>query len=240
MIWILQQSKDTPPGTSIQWCIENNKPYTLLRVDLEIEKLPLLLTPKDGVIVCGGGMNVDEEHLHSWLTQEKQFIQMCLKQKVPILGLCLGGQLLAEALGARVSKHPHWEIGWNSVEIKTDKLFSALNLSQDQIKMNAVIQNTQLDVFQWHGYSFDTPNSAQLFATNECCKHQGFIYQNFAMGLQFHPESTWAWIEECALSPNEDNIQGTYVQTKEQILAQPEKQKILQKWYFALLNLFFK
>lgn len=220
MIYIIQHNNETPPGTSLEWCKKKLRDYQIIHL-MNGDPLPIKLNPQDQVIICGGGMNVDEQHLYAWLIEEKKFIKMCLDQSIKILGLCLGGQLLAEALGARVSQHPHWEVGWSTVELDPKIQFF----------------KNKLDAFQWHGFSFDTPKGALKIATNTICNSQGFIYKDFAMGLQFHPEATLDWIKECADTAAYPT--GPFVQNREQIYNQLEKQKQLQEWYFALLDWFF-
>lgn len=221
MIYIIQHNDETPAGSSLDWCKKNHREFQIIHL-VNGDTLPKKLTQQDQVIICGGGMNVNEEHLYPWLKEEKQFIKMCLDNSIKILGLCLGGQLLAEALGARASQHPHWEVGWSTVELSPTLQFF----------------DSKLEAFQWHGFSFDTPKDGLRLASNAICTHQGFIYKNFALGLQFHPEATLNWIKECADTDNYPS--GPFVQTREEIYTQLEKQLRLQTWYFALLDWFFK
>ncbi len=224
MLWIIQNSKDTPAGTTVEWCEKHKVKYQILLLPQDLNLLPNKLNPNtDGVVFCGGGMNVDEVNAHPWLIDEKKLIAECIKNEVPILGLCLGGQLIAESLGARVSKHSQWEVGWHKIK---------LDFKNSTTK--------EITVFQWHGYSFDTPIGAQLFATNECCTHQGFTFKDHVIGMQFHPEATIEWVTDCANSEPQEYPTGQFVQSKEQILSQMTNQQPLQEWYFNLLNDFFK
>jgi GMP synthase-like glutamine amidotransferase len=221
VIYILQHNDETPAGSTLEWCQLRQRDYQIIHL-VKGCAFPQSITPQDQVVICGGGMDVDEEQLYPWLKTEKKFLDTCLQKKIKILGLCLGGQLLAEALGARVSRHPHWEVGWSNVELKSPLRFFENNL----------------EAFQWHAYSFDTPTEALQIATNNICQHQGFIYKDHAIGLQFHPEATTDWIKECA--DTQAYPEGPYVQSRDQIYKQLDKQKNLKIWYFALLDYFFK
>jgi GMP synthase-like glutamine amidotransferase len=224
MIYIIQHNNPASAGTSIDWCRNKNYEYQIIHL-ASGQKLPNEISSNDYVIICGGAMNVDEEHLHPWMVAEKEFIKTCINKSIKILGLCLGAQLIAEALGARVSQHPHWEVGWWPVQIHA-------------VPHTPFEKSQALQAFQWHGYSFDTPKGAVTIAGNEICTHQGFIYNNFAVGLQFHPEASQYWIKECADS--KDFPTGLFVQNKTQIYEQLSQQINLQNWYFNFLNNFFK
>lgn len=218
---ILQNSKDTPPGSTLEWLKKNNFPTQLIQLfNLTSFELPLP-DSFELLVICGGAMNVDEEHKFPWLKPEKNLIKAAIDANKHVLGLCLGGQLIAEGLGARVGKHPVWECGWQNVKI------SALP--------NSVLFKEQiLKSFQFHGYSFDTPPGAISFATNQACQHQGYVYKDKVVGFQFHPETTKEWATECA---NEPELPiGEFCQTKEQILSDLECQPKLQEWYFNFLN----
>lgn len=207
---IIQHTKDSPVGSTLEWMKLHQHGYT----HYKIYENPLIpsIESFDALIICGGAMNVDDEPRFPWMTKEKQLIRECLKMKKKMMGLCLGGQLIAEALGARVSRHPHWEVGWQDVEIQSIR------------SAEIPATGSKLKVFQWHGYSFDTPAGAESFATNEICRHQGFCFQGHAIGLQFHPETTQEWARECSLDPELPpaikSLPGTQsIQSPEQIIA---------------------
>lgn len=228
---VIQHTKDSPAGSTLDWLNLHNHPYDHYR----IYENPIIpeFESFEALIICGGAMNVDDEAKYEWMPKEKKLIHRCLKSKKRMMGLCLGGQLIAEALGARVSRHPHWEVGWQDVNLK------AIHSTD----IPAV--GSKLKVFQWHGYSFDTPAGAESFASNEICTHQGYCYQGHAIGLQFHPETTKEWARECAadpdLPPASKSLPGTQsIQTPEQILAGIPWQAELQAWYFSLLGSFFR
>jgi len=131
-----------------------------------------------GLIVLGGPMNCDQSDRHPHLVTEIEIIQKALTHGKPVLGICLGAQLIARALGARVSGNPVKEIGWydlNPTEAgKTDPLFAKLAASQM--------------IFQWHGDTFEIPDGAVHLASSPDCRNQAFKYGDHVYGLQFHLE----------------------------------------------------
>jgi len=133
-----------------------------------------------GLVVLGGPMNVDEEERYPFLRDEVRAIQQALRLGVPILGVCLGAQLLAKALGARVYPAREKEIGFSRVRLTEEGGRDPLFRTQGQF----------MTVFQWHGDTFDLPRGAVNLAASAVCPHQAFRYGRSAYGLQFHLEVT--------------------------------------------------
>jgi len=137
------------------------------------------------IIVMGGPMGVYDEAEYPFLRDEDRFLRHAMAQDVPLLGICLGSQLLAKALGARVYRNPHKEIGWYSVDLTpagaADPLFAGLA--------------SPVPVFQWHGDAFDLPTGAIPLASSPLCAHQAFRYGERVYGLLFHLELTPAIIQ---------------------------------------------
>lgn len=144
-----------------------------------------------GLVVLGGPMNVNETRIYPFLRRELHWIKQALTCEVPILGICLGAQLLAKALGSRVYPNAVKEIGWHYVHLteasSSDFLFSGMP--------------AELVTFQWHGDTFDMPQGAELLATAQDCRHQAFRFGAHAWGLQFHPEMTNEMIEDWLSAP---------------------------------------
>jgi GMP synthase (glutamine-hydrolysing) len=132
-----------------------------------------------GLVVMGGPMNVDETDAFPFLADEVKWIQAAVKRKMPMLGVCLGSQLLAKALGSRVYKNPIKEIGWYNLEL--------LPAAADDPLFRGIASPTT--VFQWHGDTFDLPSGAVQLARSPQCENQAFRYGS-AYGLQFHMEVT--------------------------------------------------
>ncbi len=155
-------------------------------VDLQKEIPELLpLDQAAGLVVLGGPMNVDEVDRYPFLARDVQWIAEALALKLPILGICLGAQLLAKTLGARVYKNWIKEIGWHSIKLlpsaAEDPLFAQSGLRT---------------VFQWHGDTFDLPAGAVPLASGPNCENQAFRYGDRAFGVQFHIEMTAGMIED--------------------------------------------
>jgi GMP synthase-like glutamine amidotransferase len=143
------------------------------------DHLPKNLRDFNAIVTMGGPMNVYEEEKYPFLREETIFLQQAIVKGFPILGICLGAQMIAKASGASVYKAPAKELGWSNVSLteagRRDILFRGLP--------------KKLKVFQWHEDTFDLPTGGLLLATSNECPNQAFRYRN-AYGLQFHVEVT--------------------------------------------------
>ena len=143
----------------------------------------------DALMIFGGSMHVDQTDEHRWLDPEKQFIRDALERGVPILGVCLGGQLLAEAAGAQPHRIPEPEVGWYDIEITdagaADPVLGPLAPS--------------VEVFVWHHYAAPLPTGAVELARTPLCVQAFRIEGKPAWGLQFHAEVTredlFGWLD---------------------------------------------
>lgn len=139
----------------------------------------------DGLIILGGYMGVYEADQYPHIKVEMQLIEEALRKNIPILGICLGAQLLAHALGADVRKNHEKEIGWYDISMteagKQDPLFGHFRAKEK--------------IFQLHGDTFDIPKSAKHLAYSELCLGQAFSYGQNAYGIQFHLEVDQAMID---------------------------------------------
>ncbi|MGH8031955.1 MAG: type 1 glutamine amidotransferase [Luteimonas sp.] len=145
-----------------------------------------------GLIVLGGPMNVDEQASRPHLRTELRAIERMLEQGKPVLGICLGAQLLAHVLGAHIGRIATPEIGWYRVETtaagRADAVIAALGSSTS--------------VFQWHGCHFEIPDGAAHLARSAGCEQQAFRWGEQAYGLQFHLEMDAALIERWLATPD--------------------------------------
>ena len=139
----------------------------------------------NGLIVLGGPMHADQTAAHPHLVTEIRAIREALRLQIPVLGICLGAQLLAAALGASVRPNPVREIGWYRLQCTdaagADPLFCHLPGAAH--------------VFQWHAYTFDLPQGAVHLASTPTCRNQAFRFGELAYGLQFHLEANEAQIQ---------------------------------------------
>ena len=162
----------------------------------------------DGLIVLGGPMSVNDVDLYPWLKREIQFIADTIAIGKSVLGICLGAQLIAKALGASVFKNEHKEIGWFPVE---RVVLSRQNLLETLLPERA-------EVFHWHGETFELPKGATHLATSKACANQAFLFGNHVMGLQFHLEITQEGVKMLTRHCQSEWVSGTYIQQTNQLL----------------------
>jgi GMP synthase (glutamine-hydrolysing) len=149
---------------------------------------PRPLDAYDAVMVFGGAMHADEDHLHPWLRDETMLLQELLDRHVPVLGVCLGAQLLARAAHAAVYAAPEPEIGWYDVELT------------DAAADDPVVRGLpgRVAAVQWHYYTYEVPAGAVELARSRSCT-QAFRLGDTVWGVQFHPEVTESqissWLE---------------------------------------------
>jgi GMP synthase-like glutamine amidotransferase len=161
----------------------------------------------DLVIAMGGPMSVNDELAFPWLKMEKQFVREAIHRGVAVLGVCLGAQLIASALGARIYANPRKEIGWFEIEATPH------SLPDEAVHLVFQFPKTAT-VFHWHGETFDLPTGATRLARSAACENQAFQLGSNAIGLQFHlettPESADAIIANC----RHELVESTDVQSE--------------------------
>lgn len=178
MLHIVQNDQEVPPGTVVEYLDAAGVMYCVHHPYLG-DPLPEV-RDISALIVMGGAMGANDDQRHPFLYDLKIFIRQVVSAGVPYLGICLGGQLLAAALGARVVSNRWEELGSLPVSLTEqaprDRLFSALP--------------SEFITFQWHHDSFDIPEGGVLLASSPACRHQAFRIGPAAWGTQFHPEVT--------------------------------------------------
>lgn len=167
---------------------------------IELEALPRV-DEVDLLLIMGGTMSVNDEANYPWLKLEKRWLRRYLAAGKPAIGLCLGGQLIANALGARVSRNQHQELGWMDVG-------RAANVPSNCFQIPE-----KINIMQWHSETFDIPKGAVHLAENPVCKNQMYQIGTNVLGFQFHPEMTPHALRGL-IEHEEDSAQfhGQYVQ----------------------------
>jgi GMP synthase (glutamine-hydrolysing) len=170
--------------------------------------LPRPLDAYGGVLVFGGAMHADQEGHHPWLREENLFLRRLLDLHIPVLGICLGAQLLAKAAHAPVRPAESSEIGWYPVELTEEAADDPLLAGLPQ----------RFDSFQWHHYTYDVPAGAVELARSDVCT-QAFRLGDSAWGVQFHPEVTFEQVERWADEPEEVPVdsEALLAETRERI-----------------------
>jgi GMP synthase-like glutamine amidotransferase len=158
----------------------------------------------DWLVAMGGPMGIYDHAEHPWLVPEKQFIRAAIDAGKTVLGICLGAQLIADVLGARVYSGPQKEIGWFPIH----RAAGAPEWFPES-----------LIAFHWHGDTFDIPDGAIRLASSEACRNQGFIFNNRVVALQFHLETTPGSIAGLIENCGHELVDSPFIQTAEQIRA---------------------
>lgn len=206
---ILQHVSFEGPGSAAEWLRARGAMVSVTRFHEPSPSLPNV-EDIDLVIALGGPMSVNDERLHPWLRAEKRFIREAILRGTPVLGICLGAQLMASSLGGEVYPNGEKEIGWFPIEA-------------EPAEATAFVFPPGLTVFHWHGETFDLPPGGVRLATSAACRNQAFQVGARAIGLQFHlettPESVELLLEHC----HHELVRGKYIQGERSIREQSER-----------------
>ena len=196
-------------GSIEEWACKNGHSLSVTKL-YEAPSYPNL-DEIDWLVVMGGPMGVYDEDKFDWLAEEKQFIRQAIAANKKVLGVCLGAQLIAEALGASVYPNKEKEIGWFDIHFTPDAATNELFFDAP----------ATTKVFQWHGDTFDLPKDAIHLAYSDACKHQAFVYNKKVLALQFHIETTEESLDDIfTFTPKELVGVNRYVQSAEEMYAQ--------------------
>jgi len=223
-IHILQHVSFEDPGTILGWAEERNFPVYFTRFFRQ-ESLP---KPDDFdlLIIMGGPMSLTDTGKYPWLGQEKAFLKKCVASGKKMLGICLGAQLLAEALGAKVYRNRQKELGWFSIQKNETSGHDILNLFAEK----------SLPAFHWHGDTFDLPEGAVPLFSSKATRNQAFVWNDRVYALQFHwevkPENVRLLLKHSAA----DLTEGPFVQHPEEMLDKRMLFNEAQKNLFRFLD----
>jgi GMP synthase-like glutamine amidotransferase len=184
----------------------------------------------DWLIIMGGSMSVNDEQEYTWLRAEKEFIVQAIKKGKIVLGICLGAQLIASALETKIYPNKFREIGWYPIQ-------KVLPIGISDI---ADIFPSTVEVFQWHGETFDLPKNALLIAKSEACKNQAFSLSDNVLGLQFHLEATMESVKALIENCREEIVPDKFIQTEMEIISNTQRFNRINTTMEAILNYFLK
>jgi len=172
-----------------------NVPYEIICIDKGV------LVPKDldaisGLIFMGGSMNVTDPL--QWIHEEKELIRNAISKNIPVMGICLGGQLMSAALGGKITHDTNMEIGWHKVEPDIK------NINNEWLKEFP----EEFIPFHWHADTFSIPDGAIALLHSKCRMNQAFVINKNCLAMQFHLEMTIEMVEEWVRLYKSDLEQG--------------------------------
>jgi GMP synthase-like glutamine amidotransferase len=212
------------PGIIELWAQEKKHPMGYTRF-YENDPLPEP-SQVDMLVIMGGPMNVFDFHIHSWMQDEIEWVRNYIDLGKPVIGICLGAQIIAAALGAEVYPGKHKEIGWHNLQFLP---------SLGEFRICKHLPSTR-KVFHWHGDTFRVPEGAIRIACSAAYQNQGFIYNNKAIALQFHLEVTPESVAELVENCRGELVQGDYIQTEKEILRESRCFETNQELMFRFLD----
>ena len=227
-IHFIQHVAYESPGYLLDWARQNEHTVSFTKI-FEAPVFPSV-DDFDWLIVMGGPMGAYDGDKYSWLKPEKEFIRTVINSGKKVLGICLGSQLVAAALGARVYAHTQKEIGWWPVK-KTNGAKSNLLLAGLPDEFTS---------FHFHGDTFDLPSGAVHLLQSDACPHQAYLYNDQVMGLQFHMEATPELIKAMVEHSRSELIAATWIQSEKEILDTQEHYAPNNQWIGSLLSTFVK
>jgi GMP synthase-like glutamine amidotransferase len=226
-IQVIQHIAFENPGSIVQWAVSRGHQLEFIHI-YKGDSLPKI-HETEALLIIGGTMGAYEDETYHWMRPEKEFIKTVMEAGKPVLGICLGSQLLASVLGAAVFKHRHPEIGWHEV-------FLTSTGQQSPFFRNCP---SVFKTMHWHNDTFELPAGAEWLAWSEGTPNQAFSFGTNVLGLQFHPEFDAELIETLCTMNGDDLQPDTYVQSAEQILRKPELIQPANELMAIILDNFF-
>jgi GMP synthase-like glutamine amidotransferase len=197
-VLIVQHAPHEHPA-AVRRALESQGIQTLWLHPYQGEELPSI-DQIAGMISLGGPMSANDEEEHSWIRKECRLLRESVEAGLPTVGICLGAQMMARALGGKVERHDKYELGWFPIQLnETGKSDPILGIAGDAPM-----------VYHWHGDTFYLPPNAQLLAGSKACPRQAYRVNERVYGFQFHPEADHQLVHEwLAIEGVEEEILDT-------------------------------
>ncbi len=227
-IHVIQHSSVNTLGTIEEYAKTRNHPLKSTRF-FETKSIPAI-DSFDLLIIMGGPTGVYDYKENPWLRDEKEFIKQAVETGKPVIGICLGAQLLADTLGARVYDNKYMEMGWFPIR-------AAIQESKPDFLKGLP---EEITVFHWHSRTFGLPEGSIRLFESEGCKNQGFIYDGRIMALQFHLEVNEERIESLIKRFGDGMADGPFVQKKKEMLGKRKYLAETKEFIFSILDKFEK
>lgn len=201
-IHIFQHVPFEGPAEIAVWANAKGHPLSITR--FYENEAPPANVDFDFLVVMGGPMGAYDEALHPWIAAEKKVIAESIRAGKKVVGICLGAQLIAASLGAKVYPNAQKEIGW----------FPVTKISEQRLIKSFANEET---VFHWHGDTFDLPQGATLLLSSEACRHQAFCLGENVLALQFHLEMDEAAIQSIFKNCGDELVSAPWIQDEKEI-----------------------
>ncbi len=219
-----QQVPFEGPGAFLSWA--ETRGISVSSTPFHADARPPSPSEYDVLAVFGGPMNIYEEDRYPWLKDEKRAIAQAIDAGKTVVGICLGGQLIADLLGGPVTRNAYKEIGWFPI---------ALTDAAQALPLFSRFPKT-FTAFHWHGDTFALPPGAVHLASSEACVNQAFLYGDRVLGFQCHFDYTRDDIGQMLVECDDELTPGPYVQTAEEIRAGLAHVEPLQARLFSILD----
>jgi GMP synthase-like glutamine amidotransferase len=217
---VFRFSRTEGPGHFATFLEANRVPWQLVKLDMG-ERVPETSEAFSGLGFMGGPMSANDDL--PWTRPVLDLMRDAIERDVPVIGHCLGGQLLSRSLGGQVTRNPVKEIGWNAVHVEDTPL--AREWFGDELR--------DFVTFQWHGETFSIPQAAERILHGPHCDNQGYVVNDRHLGMQCHvemtPEMINAWCE-LGWEEIEENLESPCVMPVERIKAEmPQRLPVLSR-----------